>query len=236
MDTTPDANETHREPQHSPLSTHPLPADPLAHRSPNMTDTLEQVRLAAQRAEEKHQADMQQLRDELLHTQAQQQAAQAAEIRRLLDERAQEERIQREEAQRQWQRELNRQQQEAAEASLDFTRRFSHLEHQQTESRREQARMAETSQGTQLILTDILRKLSELTTSNRISQTPNQPSDHVYPATDTTAEWDTAAQLLPSHIRNGQLQYRDRAIYDATEAHQTDSSRPAIINNFLHAF
>ena len=236
MDTTPDANVTPQEPHHPPTLTHPPPADPLAHHSPNMTDTLEQVRLAAQRTEEKHQADMQQLRDELLHTQAQQQAAQAAEIRRILDERAQEERIQREEAQRQWQRELNRQQQEAAEASLDFTRRFSHLEHQQTESRREQARMAETSQGTQLILTDILRKLSELTTNNRISQTPNQTSDHVYPAADTTPEWDTAAQLLPAHIRNGQLQYRDRAIYDVTDAYQTDSSRPAIIHNFLQTF
>ena len=73
---------------------------------------------------------MQQLRDELLHNQAQQQTAQAAEIRRILDERAQEERTQREETQRQWQRELARQQQEAAETSLDFTRRFSHLEHQ----------------------------------------------------------------------------------------------------------
>ena len=96
--------------------------------------------------------------------------------------------------------------------------------------------MAETSQGTQLILTDILRKLSELTTSNRITQTPNQPPDHVYPASDTPAEWVTAAQPLPSHLRNGQLQYRDRVIYDTTGTHQTDSSRPDIIQTFLRAF
>ena len=67
-------------------------------------------------------------------------------------------------------------------------------------------------------------------------QSNNQTSDHVYPAADTTPEWDTAAQLLPAHIRNGQLQYRDRAIYDVTDAYQTDSSRPAIIHNFLQTF
>ena len=165
-----------------------------------MTATLAQVRQAAQHTEEKHQADLQQLRNELLDTQAQQQAAQAAELKRILDDRAQSEKTQ-----RQWQRELARQQQEAADASLDFTRRFSHLEHQQTESHREQARMAETSQGTQLILTDILRKLSELSTNNRIAQAPNQLPDHVYPVSDAPVGWDTAPQLLPTHLRNAQL-------------------------------
>ena len=94
-----------------------------------MTTTLEQVRQAAQRTEEKHQADLQQLRDELLNAQAQQQAAQAAELRRILDDRAKVERAQRQQTQRQWQRELARQQQETADVSLDITRRFSHLEH-----------------------------------------------------------------------------------------------------------
>ena len=69
--------------------------------------------------------------------------------------------------------------------------------------------MAETSQGTQLILTNILRKLFKLSTNNRITQTPNQPPDHVYPASDAPVDWDKSAQLLPTHLRNAQLQYRD---------------------------
>ena len=90
--------------------------------------------------------------------------------------------------------------------------------------------MAKTSQGTQRILTDILRKLLELSTNNRITQTPNQPPDHVYPASDAPVDWDTAAQLLPTHHRNAQLQFRDRAIYDTTETPQAEQLRPTLGN------
>jgi hypothetical protein len=194
-----------------------------------MAATLEQVRQADQHAEEKSQADLQHPRKELHDAQALQQATQAAELKRILDDRAQEDRAQREQTHCQWQ--------QLTDASTENTRRFSQIKHQQPESRREQARMTETSQGTQLILTDILRKLSELSTNNRIAQTPNQSPDHVYPpAPNAPVDWDTSAQLLPTHMRNAQLQYRDRAIYDTTETRQVEHIRPTIIQNFLREF
>ena len=108
-------------------------------------------------------------------THARQQAEQAADLQRRLDERdraAQEAQYAREQEARQRHIDLLKQQQEAATASINLNRRFSQMELRTEEQSREQARMAETSQGTQLILSDILRKLSELNTNNFIASTP----------------------------------------------------------------
>jgi hypothetical protein len=103
---------------------------------------------------------------------------------------------------------------------------------------REQARMAETSQGTQMILSDILRKLSELSTNRLEDRLPTNPAaqSHPHPAADALPDWDTPADLLPTHLRNAQIQYRERAIYDTVESPIPEDTRPTLIQNFLHDF
>ena len=81
MDTTPDDTTAPPEPQYPPPQARLSPDDPTEQLLHNMTVTLAQARKAAQTTEEKHQADLQQLRNELLGAQAQQQAAQAADLR-----------------------------------------------------------------------------------------------------------------------------------------------------------
>jgi hypothetical protein len=124
-----------------------------------------QVRHTAQQTDKRYNADIQQLRQDLLAAQARQQTAQTEEFQRLIAIREQEDRAQREQAELRWQQELRHQKQEAAANTQQFAQQLSHLEHQQTASRREQVQKAETSQGTRIILTDILRKLSEFSTT-----------------------------------------------------------------------
>jgi hypothetical protein len=102
---------------------------------------------------------------------------------------------------------------------------------------REQARMAETSQGTQLILSDILRKISELNTNTITASTPSSPSNQTRtPAEAAPIDWNTLAKQLPTQHRHAQIQYRDRAIYDTIESHQPEETRTPLIQNFLHDF
>ena len=170
------------------------------------------------------------------NTQTQKQAEQTADLQRRLEARDRAAR----EAQNQSEREacqrhadLLKRQQEAATASHYLTQRFSQLELRAEAQSREQARMAETSQGTQIILSDILRKISELNTNAFIAGTPpNHPNQNRPPET-ASADWDTPAQQLSTQLRNSQIQYRDRAIYDATESHLPEEFRSPLIRTFL---
>ena len=140
---------------------------------------------------------------------AQKQAEQAADLQRRLDKRDRATR----EAQNQSEREacqrhadLLKRQQEAATASHNLTQRFSQLELRAEAQSREQARMAETSQGTQMILSNILRKISELNTNAFIAGTPPNHSNQTQtPAETTPTDWNTPAQQLSSQLRNSQL-------------------------------
>ena len=236
MDTAPADMTASSSPQcPAPPTTTPQ-GDPRDRILQELATTLDQVRYTAQQTDEQHKADIQQLRQDLLAAQSLQQATQAAEFQRLMATREQETRDQREQAERRWQQELQRQQQEAAASTQQFTQQLDHLKHQQTASRHDQARLAETTQGTQLILADILRKLSELSTSNQIGQAPNQQADHVYPTPNDPPDWDTPAPHLPLRLRNAQIQYRDRAIYETTETSQAENLRSTTIQNFLREF
>jgi hypothetical protein len=79
-------------------------------------------------------------------------------------------------------------------------------------------------------------KLLELSTTYRIAQTPNQPPDYVYPAPDGPIDWDTPTQHLPLHVRNAQIQYRDRALYKTAETHYAEYLRSNAIQNVLRDF
>jgi hypothetical protein len=91
---------------------------------------------------------------------------------------------------------LNQQQENSTANNNNLNRRISQMELRIEDQSRKQSRMAETAQGTQLILSDILRKLSELNTNNFIASTPPNPST---PET-ASIDWDTPAQQLPAHI------------------------------------
>jgi hypothetical protein len=86
-----------------------------------MAVTQKQVCQTAQQNEERHQANLQQLRHKLLEAQAQQQATQATDLQRILKACDQEPRAQRKQADLRWQRELAHQQQEAAATTQDLT-------------------------------------------------------------------------------------------------------------------
>ena len=161
--------------------------------------SLEQVRQEALQREAQHQAELYQLRKDMADAHAKKHAEQAADLQRRLDERdrdAQQAQYASEQEARQRHIDLLKQQQEAATANNNLNQRFSQMDLRTEEQPREQARMAETSQGTQLILSDILRKLSELNTNNFIASTPPNPST---PQT-ASIDWDTPAQQLPAHI------------------------------------
>ena len=55
-------------------------------------------------------------------------------------------------------------------------------------------------------------------------------------AEDTLIDWDTPAHLLPAHLRNAQIQYRERAIYDTVESPIPEDTRTTLIQNFLYDF
>ena len=168
-------------------------------------------------------------------THARQQADQGADLQRRLDKRdraAREAQYQSKQEARQRHIDLHKQHQETATASHNLNRRFSQLVIRNEEQSHEQACMAETSQGTQLILSDILRKLSELNTNNFIAGTPQNPAN----SEAAPVDWDTPAQQLPAHLRNAQIQYHERAIYDTVETHQPEETRAPLIQNLLHDF
>jgi len=214
--------------------------DPRDNLIAQIAASLDQVRQEAAQREAQHQAELHQLRCDMENSHAQKQAEQAADLQRRLDERDRATR----EAQKQSEREacqrhadLLQRQQEAATASHNLTQRFSQLELRAEAQSREQARMAETSQGTQMILSDILRKISELNTNAFIAGTPPNHSYPSQPPAETAPpDWDTPAQQLSTQLRNAQIQYRDRAIYDTTESHLPEESRTPLIRTFLHEF
>ena len=217
------------------------PPDPRDNVIAQFAASLEQIRQEALQREAQHQAELHQLRQEMADTQAQQQAAQAADLQRRLDERdraAQQAQYASEQEARQRHLDLLKQQQEAATANSNLSQRFSQMELRTEAQSREQARMAETSQGTQMILSDILRKLSELSTNRLEDRPPTNPAaqSHPHPAADALPDWDTPADLLPTHLRNAQIQYRERAIYDTVESPIPEDTRPTLIQNFLHDF
>ena len=154
-------------------------------------------------------------------------------LQRRLDERdraAQQAQYASEQEARQRHIDLLKQQQEAATANSNLSQRFSQMELRTEEQSREQARMAESSQGTQIILVDILRKLSELSTNKFIASTPTDPSNqsHPLPAENAPIDWDTPAQQPPAHLRTAQIQYRDRAIYDTVESPLPEDTRATL--------
>ena len=88
-----------------------------------------------------------------------------------------------------------------------------------------------------MILSDILRKISELNTNAFIAGTPpNHSNPNQPPAETAPTDWDTPAQQLSTQLRHAQIQYRDRAIYDTIESHQPEESRTLLIRNFLQEF
>ena len=146
--------------------------------------SLEQVRQEALQREAQYQAELHQLRQDMADTHAKQQSEQAADLQRRLDERdraAQQAQYASKQEARQRHIDLLKQQQEAATSNNNLNQRFSQMELRTEEQSREQARMAETCEGTQLILGDIVRKLSELSTNKFIASTPPDPSNQSHP-------------------------------------------------------
>ena len=157
------------------------PPDPRDAVIAQIAASLEQVRQEALQREAQYQAELHQLRQDMADTHAKQQAA---DLQRRLDERdraAQQAQYASEQEARQRHIDLLKQQREAATANNNLNQRFSQMELRTEEQSREQARMAEYSQGTQIILVDILRKLSELSTNKLIASTPQTPPQPISP-------------------------------------------------------
>ena len=59
---------------------------------------------------------------------------------------------------------------------------------------------------------------------------------HPLPAEDAPIDWDTPAHQLPAHLRNAQIQYRERPIYVTVESPMPEDTRSTLIQNFLYDF